>query len=306
MTNDLSSSSKDNTNSKANMNSKAAYFLLISLLAALYWGLSPYVDRLTNQRSEIRALTRQIDTLNIESARQKVIETEHWDKLKSLYQNGDIYSTNAPLEASKKLQTTLKTAAKISNAKILQINPNQNLNPNQNKSASTHYETTLEANLIVQSDKLDDFLVALNSAVPKPKVSSLSLRPSGSLRQSDSASMQLSMQLTLVQHVVTNPDNFKDIVVNKTSFKHEKQIGLESIFSQASRKRMRTPSLDYYRLGAITLSPDSNSILLSDKHTGKSVKLFEGETLESWKLEVITEKEAIFSRNDKKYTLELK
>ena len=305
MTNDLSSSSKDNTNSKANMNSKAAYFLLISLLAALYWGLSPYVDRLTNQRSEIRALTRQIDTLNNESERQKVIETELWDKLKSLYQDGDIYSTNSPLEASKKLQTTLKTAAKISNAKILQINPNQRDNPNQNEAASTHYETGLEANLIVRSDKLDDFLLALNSTIPKPRVSSLSLRRNGSLRQSDSASTQLSMQLTLVQHVVTNPANFKDIVVNETSTELEKQIGLESIFSQVSRKRMRTPSLDYFRLSAITLSPDSNSILLSDTQTGKSVKLSEGETLESWKLEMIEEKEAIFSRDDKKYVLTL-
>ncbi|MCH2190814.1 MAG: hypothetical protein MK188_07820 [Gammaproteobacteria bacterium] len=293
-------SSDEQAHTKSYMSSTTAYSLLLSLFAILFWILSPYFNQLKHQHSEIENLASRIEIQNTELQKQRAIEAEYWRKLKWLYQDGQLFSSKSSLDASKKLQTTLKSAANISAAKILQISPSQR------NISSTVYEISLESNLTIQSDKLGDFLSALNTAVPRPRVTSISLRPTGGLRQPNDLSTKLSIQLALTQFAVNNPDKFRGIKITKRPTTPKRTIGLESIFSQAFRKRLRSPSLEYYRLGAITLSPDSKSILLSDKQTGRSIRLLQGDVVESWKLETITEKQAKFSRGDRKYTLELK
>ena len=297
------------TQDDSSMSSIKAYTYLAFAVLIVWSILQTPLGKISDQRSKIIDLESEI--LQVKNDAQYQLDESNLFtlKLEQLFNRGDISKHANSADIAKELQNVFKEAASKSKANI------QLMTPSRIERQQGLVEHNLEASFSIQSAEFENFLVTLSGAFPKPRISLVSLRPtsiySNPLNNSAAKATLLNVQLNLAQLAIEGSSRFASLTIDKPKEKLMDKSpltntdALAALFSPSERQRLKNPSLDYYRLSAITVNDRSRSILLIDKETGVSKRLETDQSIMGWVLQEIRSNEAIFSKQEEKKSLKL-
>ena len=293
------------TQDDSSISSIKAYTYLAFAVLIVWSILQTPLGKISDQRAKIIDLESEI--LQVKNDAQYQLDESNLFtlKLEQLFNRGDISKHANSADIAKELQNVFKEAASKSKANI------QLMTPSRIERQQGLVEHNLEASFSIQSAEFENFLVTLSGAFPKPRISLVSLRPtsiySNPLNNSAAKATLLNVQLNLAQLAIEGSSHFASLTIDKPIEKSPltNTDALAALFSPSERQRLKNPSLDYYRLSAITVNDRSRSILLIDKETGVSKRLETDQSIMGWVLQEIRSNEAIFSKQEEKKSLKL-
>ncbi|MFT4634525.1 MAG: hypothetical protein ACI854_001875 [Arenicella sp.] len=280
-----------------------AYLLLILAIGlVIKFILVPMLDHFQAQYKATNVLQKQVLELQLELSQAERKKTTIKSQLHSMINAGNLIYVPKQSEASYRLHELLKASLETHSISISQLRP-INYRPLNGVSKSA-----LELNFQAPAESLQAILSSLAGIRPRLHIELLSLRNNERVASKANRRLEVSLSAAIWHSSDVSLANIRrptsDAIV-KPEVETPQPNMLVGLFDQGARSRLRSPSLEHYRLAAINISQSARIAIIANSGDGKIRRLEQGGMLDTWRVESIDSSGVSLKIGERQETLTL-
>lgn len=297
-----------------------AYLLLVAAFAVVTKLLiaPSYLDWQA-KRTNSFALQHEVSAAEAELARVEHARRALVSQMSSLLSAKKLVYAEHASAAGHRVQQITKSAFSAQGATISQLRPSDEMQSNGLS------KSRLEISFSVASESLQPLLKALSKTVPSLHIDLVSLRSTPGLLDGARAAKPINLEGSMnveMWYLDKSTINQGSLLASDINGLSQRSLNsteqaqasiavasepnvLAGLFDQNTRLRFLAPSLDHYRLAAITVSQNSRIAVIANTLDGETRRLRQGELLDVWRIESIDSNRVSLSFADRTDVLNL-